>query len=106
MSNYRFFSCFDILEVPRSLGKWNCDRLSFLPFIFIFEQCGGLLKFSYLQFAFSSSLASASTGLSLHPSLLTFELLLEVKEALLFLETTNDELALPETSCDVFGVVF
>ena len=34
-----FLSCFDIGEVPRSPGKWNWNRLSFLPFIFSFEQC-------------------------------------------------------------------
>ena len=34
-------SCFDIGEVPRSPGKWNWNWLSFLPFIFIFEQCEG-----------------------------------------------------------------
>ena len=34
-----FVSCFDIREVPRSPGKWNWNRLSFLPFIFSFEQC-------------------------------------------------------------------
>ena len=33
-------SCFDIGEVPRSPGKWNWNWLSFLPFIFSFEQCG------------------------------------------------------------------
>ena len=32
-------SCFDIGEVPRSPGKWNWNLLSFLPFIFTFEQC-------------------------------------------------------------------
>ena len=36
-------SCFDIGEVPRNRGKWNCNWLSFLPFIFSFEQCGYLL---------------------------------------------------------------
>ena len=34
-----YFLCFDIGEVPRSLGKFNWNRLSFLPFIFIFNQC-------------------------------------------------------------------
>ena len=32
-------SCFDIGDIPRSPGKWNWNRLSFLPFILIFEQC-------------------------------------------------------------------
>ena len=38
--NYRknCVSCFDIEEVPRSPGKWNWNLLSFLPFIFTFEQ--------------------------------------------------------------------
>ena len=31
-------SCFDIGEVHRSPGKWNWNRLYFLPFIFTFEQ--------------------------------------------------------------------
>jgi hypothetical protein len=35
----KIVSCFDIGEVPRSPGKWNWNRLSFLPFIFSFEQC-------------------------------------------------------------------
>ena len=34
-----FVSCFDIGEVPRSPGKWNWHRLSYLAFIFISEQC-------------------------------------------------------------------
>ena len=34
-----FVSCFDIREVPRSPVKWNWNRLSFLQFIFSFEQC-------------------------------------------------------------------
>ena len=40
-SNYRKknISCFDIEEVPRSHGKLNWNLLSFLPFIFNFEQC-------------------------------------------------------------------
>ena len=42
--DFFFVSCFDIREVPRSPGKWNWDRLSFLPFIFIFEQCEWVLK--------------------------------------------------------------
>ena len=33
----RNVSCFDMGEVPRSPGKWNWNRLSFLPFIFSFE---------------------------------------------------------------------
>ena len=33
-----FVSYFDIVEVPRSLGKWNWNWLYFLPFIFTFEQ--------------------------------------------------------------------
>ena len=33
-------SCLDIGAVPRSPEKWNWNRLSFLPFIFSFEQCG------------------------------------------------------------------
>ena len=33
-----FVSCSDIGEVPRSPGKWNWNRLYFLPFIFTFEQ--------------------------------------------------------------------
>ena len=41
MSNYRkkIVSCFDIGEAPTSPGKWKWNRLSFLPFIFSFEQC-------------------------------------------------------------------
>ena len=35
----KIISCFDIGEVPRSPGKWNWNRLSFLPFIFSFKQC-------------------------------------------------------------------
>ena len=38
-----FISCFDIGEVPGSPGKLNWNLLSFLPFIFIFEQCGRFL---------------------------------------------------------------
>ena len=47
MSNYRkkFISCFDIGEVPRSHGKLNWKWLSFLPFIFIFEQCARQAQF-------------------------------------------------------------
>ena len=37
---FLFVSFFDIGEVPRSPGKLNWNRLSFLPFVFIFEQCG------------------------------------------------------------------
>ena len=33
-----FVSCFDIGEVPRRPGKRNWNLLSFLPFIFTFEQ--------------------------------------------------------------------
>ena len=41
MKNFHLFvTCFDIGEVPRSPGKLNWNRLSFLPFVFIFEQCG------------------------------------------------------------------
>ena len=36
----KIVSCFDIGEVPRSPGKWHWNRLSFLPFIFSFKQCG------------------------------------------------------------------
>ena len=41
MSNYRKknVSCFDIGEAPKNPGKRNWNWLSFLPFIFIFEQC-------------------------------------------------------------------
>ena len=35
----KIVSCFDIGKVPRSPGKLNWNWLSFLPFIFIFEQC-------------------------------------------------------------------
>ena len=35
----KIISCFDIGEVPRSPEKWNWHLLSFLPFIFTFEQC-------------------------------------------------------------------
>ena len=37
--NKNFVSCFDIGEVPTSPGKVNWNRLRFLPFIFIYEQC-------------------------------------------------------------------
>ena len=39
--NFFFVSFFDIRKVPRGPGKWNWDRLSFLPFISSFEHCGG-----------------------------------------------------------------
>ena len=39
MDGPRIVSCFDIGESPRSPGKLNWNRLSFLTFIFIFEQC-------------------------------------------------------------------
>ena len=39
MSNYRKIQFFVLTLVPRSPGKWNWNRLSFLPFIFSFEQC-------------------------------------------------------------------
>ena len=35
----KILSCFDIGEVPRSPGELYWNRLSCLPFIFIFEQC-------------------------------------------------------------------
>ena len=35
----QLYSCFDMGEVPRSPSKQNWCWLSFLPFIFIFEQC-------------------------------------------------------------------
>ena len=44
--------CFDIGEVPRSPGKWNWNLLSFLPFIFTFEQCAKSLCLLFLSCVF------------------------------------------------------
>ena len=37
--DFCFVSCFNIGEVLRSAEKWNWHLFSFLPFIFVFEQC-------------------------------------------------------------------
>ena len=43
-------SCFDVGEVPRSLGKWNWNWLYFLPFTFEQDVERGVVDFFFSSF--------------------------------------------------------